>query len=269
MKPNYTILFSLFRLGCWIIGLTTLSFCAFSQEEDPPEGGHTLALQFGVNQIKDENLHSKASTGTITQFSYGFEMIKKVWHQFHFTLGYSRLKTEFEDLSKSVNLTLHTGYSWNYPLVRKNRFNYYLGPEGNIAYNVSYFPNWDESHLYWASNFSIGVRNSFSVEFKNETKWVSFISLPLFSMFSRPELYRLYKIDELDFGGIVSNLNRNLTPAHLANVFFVKFQTEYRFPVFKKKMQAFTYSLEYNRVKHSDSNIFVQLSHQIGIRLFL
>ncbi len=263
------MLLPLFRLACLIIGLTNLSCCAFSQEQDSANPAHTLALQFGLNQIKEENLHSKVSTGTITEFTYGLEAIKKVWHQFHFTLGYSRLKTEFEDVSKSSNLRLHTDYSWNYLLVRKKRFNYYLGPEGSITYNVCYFPNWDDSHLYWASNFSIGVRNSFSVQLKNKNKWVSFLSLPLFSVFSRPDLYRLYKIDETDFAGIMSNINSNLTPANLSNVFFVKFQTEYRFSVFKEKMQAFTYSLEYGRVTHNDSNMFVQQMHQIGIKLFL
>jgi hypothetical protein len=266
MKPTYVFLL---LSGCLMVGLTSLSFHVFSQEADLRKTDHTLSLQFGMNKIKDENLHAKVSKGALTEFSYGFEKATKAWQQFHFTLGYSRLKTEIEDVSKTANLRLHTDYSWSYPLVRKHRFNYYLGPEGSISYNVCYFPNWDESHLYWASNFSVGVRNSFSVSLKDERKWVSFLSFPLFSMFSRPELYRLYKIDETDGGGIMSNINSDLTPGHLTNVFFLKFQTEYRFPVFKSKTQAFTYSLEFNRVKHNDGNLFLQELHQIGIRFFL
>jgi hypothetical protein len=222
-----------------------------------------------VNQIKDKNLHPKVSTGTITEFSYGFERSAKTWHQFHFTLGYSRLKTEIEDLSASVNLKVNTDYSWNYPVVRKDRFSYYLGPEGSIAYNASFFPNWDDSHLYWATNYSVGLRNTWSLKGKGETKWVSFLSLPVFSVFSRPALYRLYKIDETDVGGIARNINSDLASAHPADVFFLRFQTEYRFSVFKDKVQAFSYFFEYNRMKHKESNTFNRMSHQVGIRLFL
>jgi len=239
------------------------------QINDSIRTAHGIAIEFGINQIKDENLHPKVSTGTLTEFSYGFEKRKKVWHQFHFALGYSRLKTELEDLSKSLNITVNTAYSWNYPLARKKKFSYYLGPEASIAYCLSFFPNWDDSHLYWADYYSIGVRNSFSVQLKNESEWVAFVSLPLFSVFSRPELYRLYKIDDTDFGGIMSNLNSNIAPAHLTNVFYVKFQTEYRFPVFKKKRQALTFSTDYTRVKHDEGNIFSQLSYQFGIKFLL
>ncbi len=252
-----------------MIGLLHFSFPAFSQESDSARIDHVIQVQFGVNQIKDENLHPKVSTGTITDFSYGFEKRKKVWHQFHFTLGYSRLKTELEDLSKSLNIKMDAGYSWNYPLAQKNNFKYYLGPEASISFSLCFFPNWDDSHLYWADYYSIGVRNSFSVKLKNENEWVAFVSLPLFSVFSRPELYRLYKIDDTDFGGIMSNLNSNLAPAHLTNVFYAKFQTEYRFRVFKNKQQAFTFATDYTRVKHDDGNIFSQLSYQIGIKFLL
>lgn len=237
--------------------------------QDSTQSYHGLELSFGINQTKEENLHPKVSTGTITRISYAFEKRKKVWHQFHFTLGHSRLKTQLEDLSKSIHLQLNTAYSWNYPLVQKRRVKYYLGPEASIAWNAAFYPNWDDSHLYWADCYSVGARNGVSIELKNETEFASFLSIPLFSVFSRPELYRLYKIDDTDFSGILRNLNSNLTPAHLVNVFYIRWQTEYRFPVFKGKRQAFTYHLEYNRVKHDTGNTFSRLLHQIGIKLFL
>jgi hypothetical protein len=255
-----------FRL---IIPLFFLSATALSQEKDSTETMHIIALRFGVNQIKDENLNTKVSTGTLTEFSYGFEKRTASWQKFHLTLGYSRLKTQVEDLSKSVNLKLNTGYSMSFKIVQGNNFKYYLGPEANIAYDGCFFPNWDDSHLYWADYFSVGVRNIFSVKLKNKNEWVTDVSIPLFSVFSRPELYRLYKIDDTDFGGIVHNLNSDLTAAHLTNVFFFHLQTEYRFPVFKNKTQAFTYSFEWLRVKNNDGNPFSQLSHQIGIKFFI
>jgi hypothetical protein len=254
-----------------LILLLLVGGTAFSQERDSTSRfRHLLSLQFGLNQVKDENLHPKVSTGTITEVSYGFERRKsKNWQKFHFTLGYSRLKTTFEDLSKSMNLVIGVGYSMGFKLTRGGKFNYYLGPEATLAYNACFFPNWDDSHLYWADYLSAGARNTFSVRFKNNNEWVTDVSIPLFSLFSRPDLYRPYKIDDTDAGGIISSLNSQITAAHLTNVFFVNFQTEWRFPVFRTKTQAFTYSLHWARVKDPDGNPFNQLTNQIGLKLFL
>jgi hypothetical protein len=67
----------------------------------------------------------------------------------------------------------------------------------------------------------------------------------------------------------MQNLNSNMTAAHLVNVFYLSVQAEYRFPVFKTKRQAFLYAIDYNRVKHADGNTFSNLSHKLGIKIFL
>lgn len=246
-----------------------LSVTSTAQDADSVDIKHSIALQFGVNKIKDENLHPKLSTGTITELSYGFEKRKENLQLLNFTIAYSRFKTKYEDLSKSINLGLSLSYSYNFQISKKSKFTYWLGPEANLEYNACYFPNWDDSHLYWANYLSLGVKNVFSFDLKNDKRWISSLSFPLFSVFSRPDLYRLYKIDETDFAGIVDNLHSNITAAHLVNVFYVKFQTEIRFPVFKTKQEALFYSFEWIRVKHDEGNPFQQLSHQIGIKFLL
>jgi hypothetical protein len=257
------------KTGYLILALALPGLFLTTAAQDSSPSDHIIGMQFGVNQIKEENLHPKAHTGTLLVLSYGYEKRAKVWHQFQFSMGYSRLKTELEDVSKSVNLKLNMAYSWNYPLVKKEHFEYYLGPEASAAYSASFLPNWDDSHLYWADYYSLGIRNSFSVMTSKETEWVTFVSLPLFSVFSRPPLYRLYKIDETDFSGILHNLNSNLAPAHLTNVFYFKLQTEYRFPVWVRKRQAFSFTIEYLHMRHDEGNAFSQLMYQLGIKLFL
>lgn len=254
--------------------LLLILLCSFASHQkiiaqDSVSCFHSIALQFGLNQVKEENLHPKVSVGTITMLSYGFVKRKNTWQDFNFTAGYSRLKTELEDLSKTINLQFSISYSKTYSIVKQKNFGYYIGPQGTLQYNASFFPNWDDSHLYWSDYFSIGIRNNFSFQMKNQHEWISSVSLPLFSVFSRPELYRLYKIDETDFAGIVQNLNSNLTAAHLNNVFFIRFETEYRFPVFKSKREAFTYCFDWRRVKHDEGNSFNQIIHQLGIKLYL
>ena len=252
-----------------ILFLLLLSGTVLSQEMDSARTRHFIALRFGLNQIREENLHPKVSTGTLTELSYGFEKQNKRLQRFQLSLGYSRLKTSLEDLSKSINLKLNISYSYNFRLVKSRKFNYYLGPEANLSYTACFLPNWDDSHLYWADYLSVGAKNIFSVSLKNKKEWVTDVSIPLFSVFSRPELHRLYKIDETDFAGIVHNLNSHITAAHLTNVFFVHLQTEYRFPVFHNKTQAFTFLFDWLRVRHDDGNPFYQLSYQLGIKFIL
>lgn len=230
---------------------------------------HSIAIQLGMNQVRDENLHPKVHTGSINELAYEFESKAAILRQFRFAVGYSWIKTELEDLSKTLNLKLNMGYSQCYSLVKGSNFEYYAGPEAGLAYNVAYFPNWDDSHLYWANYISLGVQNAVSVQFDNGNEWISSLSIPLFTMYSRPELYRLYKIDDIDFGGFVNNLNSNFTPAFWGNAFYLKLKTEYRFPAFGNKREAFTYSLEFLRIKSGDGNPFTQISHQIGIKLLL
>lgn len=230
---------------------------------------HLVQLRFGINQVKDENLHPKVSTGTVTELTYGFEKQRDRWKQFYFTLGYSRPKTELEDVAKTVNLMIRLGYAHTFQLVKKDRLQYYLGPEATLAYTTVYFPNWDESHFYWANYLGVGVRNNVVVPLKNDKRWVTSITLPFFALYSRPDLYRLYKIEDTSAEGIIRDFNSNITPAHLTNVFYVKLNTEIRFPVFRHKTQALGYRFDYLRMKENDSRNFKQSIHELAITFFL
>jgi hypothetical protein len=249
--------------------LLCLAITANAQPGDSNPIANVIGFQFGVNQIKDENLHPKVSTGTSTELFYAFEKKGKTWSRFQFTLGYSRLKTGLEDLSKTINLQLDFDYSLNFFASGKSNFKYYVGPEARIAYNVSFYPNWDDSHLYWANYYALGVSNILFIQLNNEKQWINSLSMPVFSVFSRPDLYRLYKIDDTDFSGIAHNLNSNLAPATVTNVFYIKFQTEYRVPIFKEKQQGFIFSTDYSLVREKDGNPFSQLNYQVGIKMLL
>lgn len=250
------------------IGLI-LNFAHSLFGQDSARFSHLVQLRLGVNQLRDENLHPKTSTGTLTELVYGIEKVNQRWQQFQFSLGYSRPRTELEDVAKTVNLRIHASYNYTYPLVWRTKVRYHLGPEAALAYTATFFPNWDDSHLYWANYLSVGIRNNLLVPMRHQKQWVTSLSLPLFSVFSRPELYRLYKIDDTSAGGIITSLHSNLSPAHLINVFYVKLNTEIRYPVFQHQTQAFSYRFEYLRVKDNSSAVFKQIIHQVGITFFL
>jgi hypothetical protein len=252
-----------------VIATLCLSITANAQRSDIIRSDHVIGIQFGVNQIKEENLHSKVNRGTSTELFYAFEKRRQVWNQFQFTIGYSRLKTGLEDLSKTINLKLDFDYSLNFSVAGKRNMKYYVGPAARVMYNVSFYPNWDDSHLYWADYYALGVNNILFVQLENENQWVTSLSFPLFSIFSRPDLYREYKIDDTDFAGIVRNLNSDLAPAVVTNLFYVRFRTEYRVPIFNDKQQGFTFSTDYSVVRKDGGNAFSQLCYQVGINIRL
>ncbi len=262
MKPTFLI-------ANFILLLCIFSADISAQLADSTRTQHFVSLQLGINQIKDENLHPKASSGIVSQFSYGFDKQQRKLQQFEMLLGYSRLKTELEDLSKTVNLRLRLEYSLNYQIIDHPKFAYQLGPDVVLDYNGTYFPNWDDSHLYWADYLSIGVKNIIQVSLSDQREWRTTLAFPLFSVFSRPQLYRLYKIDETDAAGIISNLNSDITAAHLTNVFHIRLQTEYRFPAFKQSRESLFYAFEWVRVKSDDGFPFQIVVHAVGIKFFL
>lgn len=262
MKPTFFYIHFILLLCIYSTGI-------LAQKEDSTKIQHLVSLQLGVNQIKDENLHPKTSSGLISQIVYGFEKQQKKRQQFEILLGYSRLKTEREELSKTLNLRIRLEYSLDFKVVDHPKFAYQLGPDVVLDYNATYFPNWDDSHIYWADYLSIGIKNTLQVALRDQREWRTTVAFPLFSVFSRPALYRLYKIDETDAGGFITNLNSDITAAHLMNVFHIKLQTEYRFPAFRQSRESLFYAFEWVSVKNDEGLPFQKLVHAIGIKFFL
>ena len=230
---------------------------------------HILSIKSGINQIKEANLHSKVNTGSIIELSYGFERNKSNLKSFRFSIGYSRLKTKLEDLSASVNLKLNTSYSLNVILFQKKNIKFYLGPKISLAYSAAYFPQWDDSHLYWGNYFSVGANTVGIIKFKNKNELISSLSIPLFNLYSRPDYLRLYKIDNIGFGGIVKLLNSNIKPGFWDHAFETQFETSYRFQAFSNKAEEIFFSFEFLRIAGNEGKPLTQISNQLGIKFLL
>jgi hypothetical protein len=89
------------------------------------------------------------------------------------------------------------------------------------------------------------------------------------SAFSRPELVRPYKIDDISFGGILSSLNSDMTFGLWNRSFRCHVGAEYQFPVFKTKLEAISYDVDFTWIKKDSGRPFKQLTHTIGLRILL
>jgi hypothetical protein len=119
----------------------------------------SLQLDFGVNQLKEENIHLKVHTGMVTGFSYNHYLRSKNISDFGITIKWSRAKTAYEDLSGTANAHIIGNYRYLFKTYCQGKIIYAVGPEINIHYNLGLYPNWDESHLYWANQFSLNADN--------------------------------------------------------------------------------------------------------------
>jgi hypothetical protein len=117
---------------------------------------YSINFQLGLNQIKEMNLLPLVHKGRLTEFSLETEKIKCNLRQFQFSFLYSRIKTGVEEMPKSGNIRLGLDYSYNFLIFKKNNLRYFLGPQASLCYSYMLYPNWDDSHGYWADYLSFG-----------------------------------------------------------------------------------------------------------------
>jgi hypothetical protein len=172
-------------------------------------------------------------------------------------------------MSKSGNINLGLNYSHTFLIFQKNNLRYYLGPQASLCYSFMLFPNWDDSHSYWADYLSFGSNNILSVSLRHESEWFTSLNFSLFGLFSRPEGIRQFKMDDSSFGGILKALNSNIEPGLMNKVFQINFKTEYRFPVFVTKREAITFNMKIIRISDNDEQPIFQIINMFGIKIML
>lgn len=237
-------------------------------QKDSSVSLNSLQLVVGVQQIKEENLHPKIHTGVVYGLEYAHNSTKKNSSNFSFLFKYSTPKTKFEDAAYSTHIQLNANYNYSFKLIKKKTYSLYLGPSASSHYRLSYYPYWDDSHLYWADDFSLGVAHLFSYNIHPNTALVARLNVSLLSLFSRPILHRAYKIDDVSLGGIISSMNSNFELGTIDRAFDLSLQTEYHIRISKKVIQAIVYHFEYSHFQASTGRSFSNLQHHLGFKLY-
>jgi len=261
------------KIKIFLVSVMILLVIRIKGQEPPPDSTphkiYSVNLQFGINQIKEKNLLPLVHRGTLTELSVETEKIKSSLRQFQASFVYSRLKTNLEEMAKSGNIKLGFNYSCNFPIYQNSNLSYYLGPRTSLYYSYMLYPNWDDSHGYWADYLSFGLNNVLSVKREHEREWFTSLNIGLLSLFSRPDAIRPYKMDDSTFGGIVKALNSNIATGFINKALQINFKTEYRFPLFLTKQEAITYSLDINRFSSDNAEPLFQVIHRVGIKIML
>jgi hypothetical protein len=253
---------------CLILILVIIGVNLLAQETNLSPKLTSLQLNFGINQLKEEKLHPKVHSGTITTLSYGRCFKSRNISELEFSLSYSRVKTTYEDWAKTINGQLAADYKYLFTAVSRNKIAYSIGPEIKICYNVNFYPNWDESHLYWANQLSLSVGNRFSYQVDDSKSLLLDLGFSLLSASSRPINDRQYKIDDTSFGGIVKSFHSNPEFGSFGKAFRLSCKAEYRFHLNRKATKAFCYSFDYAKADGDNSSLFQNNINQLGFKIY-
>jgi len=261
MKTNILIIF--------ILILTVSTIKGQDQNSILTHKYNSVNLQIGQNQIKEMNLFPMVHKGMVTELSFETEKVMSGLQQFQLFFTYSRIKTSLEEMAKSGNIRFGLNYAYNFLISQKYNLRYYFGPQVSLCYSFMIYPNWDESHSYWADYLSFGANNILSVSLKNESEWFTSLNFSLFSLFSRPDEIRPYKMDDYTLVGILKATNSNIETGFMNSSFHINFKTEYRFPVFTNKREAITFDMDILRMSVNDGDPVFQIINRIGIKIML
>ena len=227
-----------------------------------------LTIQAGIHQQKEQILAPLTHTGYLVGVNYSKGREEGEAGRFTTGFSYARLKSKHEPLSADIALGLHFGYVYGFEVYHSDNLSICTGPYVKLAYNIGYYPMWDDSHFYWANTLSSGLQNVLIYTLKNSNQIVGTLDLPLLSLLSRPPEERLYKIDDLSFKGLVGNFHDNLRFGTLETVFLLDMTWQYRYSLGQKRRQSIGYTARYARYKGKSGSPFQNTRHLFNITLY-
>ncbi|TAL63496.1 MAG: hypothetical protein EPN88_12225 [Bacteroidetes bacterium] len=245
-----------------------LPLSGFAQETTGMHKENSLQFNVGINQIKEENLHSKVHQGALFDLSYGHNKYNNNLSQLEVYIQYSRLKTRVEDLMPSINIQISAQYNFLFKGIKNEKFCYYVGPGITLHYGLVYYPNWDESHLYWGDYLSSNLVNKLMYQLNEENSIVFDLSISMVSVISRPVSNRDYKIDNLSFEGIAGSINSNPEVAFWSKYFCLLTGSEYQFKISDRITEAISYNYNYGKLKSNNGLPFQNAKHTIGLKIY-
>lgn len=222
-------------------------------------------LMTGITQQKEKNLHGRVFNGLGYSFVYTSMREEKNISTTKFSIGNSHLGTSLENGFQSLSLTLNMNYIYEFQTFYSDKWRMHTGPGSALNYNISFYKNWDESHLYWSNFFDMSLNQRFEYTMHNENKLIGRISIPVFHIVSRPEKIRDYKIDDLSFGGIIKNFHGRPELIFPNKASCIVTSIEYYTP-HSRSIPNLMYTFSYQSLETSYSSAILTIHHRLGLK---
>lgn len=247
------------RINILCILLTILPLqIGFAQQNPQSPSLNTWQGEFGIStysqQLREETLHKLRNHGPVLSIS-GLvsrnSSKNRHWAMLHLPLGVLFDRYDFPVVSIQYGLE---GYGlWH----TQTRFSFGYMATANARYR--YFPEWDDSHLYWLTDYTVGP--ALQYRFIKYPGLSLFIDFGLASMISRSPQHPRSKFDNiLTLSGFFSVPQQDMQLRHLGN--FQTGKIRFNYDIGKTGSHVFHYETRYARV---DDNLkFVEVLHGLG-----
>ncbi len=232
-------------------------------------GSKDFGFTFGLNeyQVKEKVLNNIRHRGMMPSLAFSYERSKEISRQrFEFFLIINMLKSRYDPDRSSIVINP----SVNYRYARKVKdidqdFKLFLGGIAGLNSHSAFFDNWDDSHLYWLTSYSLGIDAILTYQKSEKSFFFLEIYFPVFALISRSPNRFLYKAVNPKFSWIVSEYHKNLRLTSIHEHFVLNLDLEYRFRYSKKFMQGIFWRFRYVKNSMSYSKNIHILTHTLGL----
>ena len=255
-------------ITCLMVILFMICCASFSQERADTHR-KLSGFHFGISymNLKDEVLNNVIHKGNgILGAIYLERSDNMSVKRLDLELGSGFLMSNFESEASSYLFSGSAGFRYLRNLSYADPgFKFYLGGKVKIGTAIEYFDNWDESHFYWITAYSIGADFRLDYSFGDKSKIQIEGDLPLFSLVSRPPAEFLYTQSSPALPDVVKDINHDLRFLSPARYQELNLQVKYSLRNSKKFVPSIFWRLSYLSINKDGSGKLKYINQTFGV----
>ncbi|MGW8313951.1 MAG: hypothetical protein ACWGNV_00010 [Bacteroidales bacterium] len=203
---------------------------SFSQVQvDIPEKGSGFHIGISHIELREGSLNRAIHRGPGLTGAVYLERTKpQSLKRFNMELGSVFLRSDFEGETSSYLISGSASFSYLRNLRFMNPvFSMHLGGRVKAGSAIEYFENWDESHFYWITSYSIGADLKFSYSFGRNSRITFEADFPVLSLVSRPPDKFLYTQSSPALSDVLKDIHQDLEFQSIGGFRDFTFQLQY------------------------------------------
>lgn len=227
-------------------------------------------FQIGISHtaLKEESLNRAVHNGPgLTGDIFLERSNGKSLRTWNMELASGFLKSDFEREASSYLISGSVSFSYLKGLVNgPPAYRFHLGGKVKAASAIEYFDNWDESHFYWITSYSLGADLRFTYSFGSNGSISFEADFPLVSLVSRPPAKFFYSQSSPAFLDVLRDLNQALSflsPRAYRNI---SFQLTYFFRNPKKFIPAIFWRFSDMYMNDNGTGQMKYIRHTLGVK---
>ncbi len=186
-----------------------------AQAEGEPAASNAFGIEAGLSvlQLKEEVLNPLRHSGTFVSLGFFHERPRATSSsRFDLQASFNPLATRYESEKNSfaANLRLAFRHARDVATLAPD-LHLLAGGTAEFFSHMAYFGDWDDSHAYWLTAYSLGANGIVDYRRWQGRSLSLEVSLPVLALVSRPDAPILHKVDNNEFGAVVAKLHENLS----------------------------------------------------------